>query len=931
MNEPVLARWADAERILDEVLDGAAPDRLAQARALCGADTELASVVERLLAAEDSGLEPANVAALVDNALREDTPAVELPTTIGPFRVLGELGRGGMGRVLLAIREGPGASPRVAVKLLDPYVTASDARRRFERERETLARLEHPNIARLHDGGVTADGVPFLVMEYVEGVPIDRYCGQFTLSIEARLMLVRQVCLAVEFAHSRLVVHRDLKPANVLVDVHGQVKLLDFGIAKWLDDLEADAHMTQPADRVLTPSHAAPEQFTGDHITAATDVYQLGLLMYELMTGRRPHATEGRTPDDVRRAVCDTETARPSDAPTPRTLARRLAGDLDAIVLKALRKDPRERYPTVEALRRDIDDHLAHRPVAARRGTTAYALRKYVRRHRTGLAAAAVILIASTAGVVVSSWMAVRASRAERVAQAVNDFLQNDVLAQASANQQAGPSTKPDPDLKVRAALDRAAGRIEGKFSAQPQVEAAIRQTIGNTYKDLGLYPEAQGQVERAIELRRHALGEEHPDTLGSMSSLTEILYMRGKYAQLETLSAKLLAVRRRVLGDQHSDTALTLNNLGVAYMMQGKYSQADALHTKALEVQRRVLGEDHKETLHTMSNLASLYLRQGNNAQAETFFSKVLEARRRVQGEEHPDTLIGMNNLGLAYSRQGKYAQAEPLYTKVLEIQRRVLGEEHSATLISMNNVAQLYRSQGKYAEEETLRSKVLEAQRRTLGEDHPITLSIMTSLATLYTIQGKYAQAEALFTKALAVGRRVQGEENPTTLFTKYRLADLYRNQGKYGPAEALLAKVVESRRHVLGEEHPDTLNTLLTLGHVRLLQQNYIGAGITLRDALKVYEKARPDTWQRYDCQSLLGASLAGQRKYDEAEPLLLSGYEGMIQRESTMPASDREMLKEAGNSIVKLYQSWGKPEKAAEWRQRLQRAKPASRPK
>lgn len=417
MNEPVLARWADAERILDEVLDGAAPDRLAQARALCGADTELASVVERLLAVEDSDFEPASAAALVDNALREDTPAVELPSSIGPFRVLAELGRGGMGRVLLAIREGPGALPRVAVKLLDRQVTDSDARRRFERERETMARLEHPNIARLQDGGVTADGVPFLVMEYVEGVPIDRYCEQLTLSIEARLMLVRQVCLAIEFAHGRLVVHRDLKPANVLVDVHGQVKLLDFGIAKWLDEFEADAHMTQASDRVLTPSHAAPEQFTGDHITAATDVYQLGLLMYELMTGRRPHATDGRTPDDVRRAVCDTETARPSDAPTPRTLARRLAGDLDAIVLKALRKDPRERYPTVEALRRDIDDHLAHRPVAARRGTTAYALRKYVRRHRTGLAAAVTILLASTAGLVGVVAQARRADRERDLAQ----------------------------------------------------------------------------------------------------------------------------------------------------------------------------------------------------------------------------------------------------------------------------------------------------------------------------------------------------------------------------------------------------------------------------------------------------------------------------------------------------------------------------------
>ncbi len=398
MNEHVLARWADAERILDQVLDAPLSERFSQARALCGADAELANAVLRLLAAEDS--DPATAAAFVDDALLEEPAAVELPASIGPFRVLGELGRGGMGRVLLASREGPGTSPRVAVKLLDRHVTDGSARRRFERERETLARLEHPNIARLHDGGVTADGVPYLVMEYVEGMAIDRYCDQHALDIDARLQLIRHVCLAVEFAHGRLVVHRDLKPANVLVDVHGQVKLLDFGIAKWLDDFETEAHMTQTSDRVLTPSHAAPEQFTGEPITAATDVYQMGLLIYELLTGHRAHATDGRTPDDVRRAVCDTEPARPSDEPTNRLLARRLSGDLDAIVLKSLRKRPRERYQTVEALRRDIDDHLAHRPVAARRGTTVYTLRKFVRRHRTGLAAAAGILLASTAGLV---------------------------------------------------------------------------------------------------------------------------------------------------------------------------------------------------------------------------------------------------------------------------------------------------------------------------------------------------------------------------------------------------------------------------------------------------------------------------------------------------------------------------------------------------
>ena len=398
MNAEILERWTDAEPILDAVLEQPGPDRLARVEALCGDDHQLARVVAHLLAAEDGDHLPGGGATFVDEALREDDARVDLPAMVGPFRVLGELGRGGMGRVLLAVRDGPGASPRVAVKLLDRPVAASDTRRRFDRERETLARLEHPNIARLHDGGVTDEGVPYLVMEYVEGLPIDQYCDRHALGVEARLQLMRHVCMAAEYAHSRLVVHRDLKPANVLVDVHGQVKLLDFGIAKWLDEFGVDASLTLTSHRLLTPSHAAPEQFTGDSITATTDVYQLGLLMFELLTGRRAHAIDTPTPDRVRRAVCDIEPVRPSEAGTTPARARRLAGDLDAIVLKALRKDPGERYVTVEALRRDIDDHLAHRPVAARKGTTAYALRKYVRRHRTGLAAVAGVVLASTAG-----------------------------------------------------------------------------------------------------------------------------------------------------------------------------------------------------------------------------------------------------------------------------------------------------------------------------------------------------------------------------------------------------------------------------------------------------------------------------------------------------------------------------------------------------
>ena len=351
---------------------------------------------------------PPAAANFVRAALTSHAPgASTVPDFVGPFRVLAELGRGGMGRVLLAVRDGLEGAPRVAIKVLDRQVDNAEARRRFDRERETLARLEHPHIARLYDGGVTADGVPYLVMEFVEGLAIDRHCDEHRLDLGARLALMRQVCEAVEFAHGRLVVHRDLKPANVMVDAHGQVKLLDFGIAKWIDDLDADSPLTLTSNRVLTPAYAAPEQYNGDAITAATDVYQLGLLLYTLLTGTRAHALSGTAPDAVRRAVCDTEPTRPSavqqtgaDAAVSRPLARQLVGDLDAIVLKALRKDPRDRYGTVEALGRDLDNYRENRPVSARQGTGIYAVRKYVRRHPVPVAAAAGVLVASLIGMV---------------------------------------------------------------------------------------------------------------------------------------------------------------------------------------------------------------------------------------------------------------------------------------------------------------------------------------------------------------------------------------------------------------------------------------------------------------------------------------------------------------------------------------------------
>jgi tetratricopeptide (TPR) repeat protein len=409
---------------------------------------------------------------------------------------------------------------------------------------------------------------------------------------------------------------------------------------------------------------------------------------------------------------------------------------------------------------------------------------------------------------------AVRARQAERTAvvqrdradseaasaKAVNDFLQNDLLAQASANNQAGTSAKLDPDLKVRTALDRAAARIAGKFDRQPEVEAAIRETIGQTYSELGQYSEASKHLESALDLDRRILGAENPKTLTAMRRLGDTVRLQGRYSQAGAILRHAVEIERRVLGSEHTDTLNSMNTLALTYYQQGNYAQAEALHSQTLEIQRRVLGREHPDTLNSMNNLANDYLQQGKYVQAETLNSQILEVRRRVLGPEHPLTLSSMNNLAIDYFLQGNYAQAEALYSQTLEIRRRVLGPEHPETLVSMENLAGAYDQQGKYAQAEALYSQTLDMMRRVLGFEHPHTLVSMNNLANVYGQQGKYAQGETLFGRTLETMRRVLGPEHPYTLDALSDMALIYQRQGKYDVAGKYAAECLAARRHAL-----------------------------------------------------------------------------------------------------------------------------------
>jgi serine/threonine protein kinase len=898
-------QWNKVKAIVEECLELGLDQRKAHIDSTCSGDSELRIEVESLL---DSYSEAGD--AFLETSVLDRPVDTMVGRRIGLYQIVEQIGEGGMGAVYRAVRASD-FEKQVAIKLMKRGMDTDFLLKRFRQERQILAGLDHPNIAQLLDGGATEDGLPYLVMEYVEGTPIAQYCEEQELKEADCLELFRTVCSAVQYAHQNLIVHRDLKPGNILVTASGVPKLLDFGIAKLL---EPDAGATMTSIRLLTPECASPEQVRGEAITTASDIYSLGVLLYVLLAGEPPYRFVTRTAAEVAQVVCEAERRKPSEV-------RPIHRDLDNITLKAMHKDPARRYASAEQLSEDVRRYLKGLPVMARKDTLTYRASKFVLRHKAATIAAALAVISLLTGMAGTLWQAHRTAVQQQITSAVNDFLLSDMLAQASANKQAGPNNRPDPDLKVRTALDRAAARIQGKFTSQPLVEASIRQTIGDAYEDLGLYREAQRHAERALELRRRTLGEKDPATLESMFSLAALLGEQGEYSKAETLLSHVVDLRRRVLGEQNPGTLASMDGLANAYKHLNRYADAEALQFRVLDLRRKTLGQEHPDTLISMNDLATIYEDEAKYAQAEELYVKANEIRHRVLGTEHPDTLTGMNNLASLYAHQGMNDKAEALQSRVLEVRRRVLGEEHPLTLASMNNLGVELTRDGAYSQAEPLLMAVLETRLRTLGDKNPDTLFSMNNLATVYLREGKYTRAEALSGQALEGQKRVLGEENRYTLTTMQNLARIYQDEGKYEQAESVYLKALAGRRRSLGPGHPDTLLTLRNLASFYLDRGNYLQAETHARAALAMFEKTKPEGWERYYSQTLVGASLAGKKEYSQAEPLLVAGYDGMTQRQASIPTAERVSMQKSVQRIVRLYVDWNKPQEAVRWKQRL----------
>ncbi len=810
----------------------------------CAGDASLRAAVEELLrldAASAPALEPLPRTTL-------DEAVSTLGATVSgerSYRLVSELGRGGFGSVYLAERADGQYDQRVALKRLNlGAFTSAAALARFRQERQILARLSHPHIARLLDGGEMAGGAPFLVLEYVDGVPIDIYCEEHELSVTARLRLFVAVCEAVEYAHRNLVVHRDLKPSNVLVDPGGEVKLLDFGIAKLLDPEDAASLLeTRQGESPLTPRYASPEQVRGQAITTATDVYSLGVLLYELLTGRSPYPQSSASPAALAAAICDTDPPRPSTiprAPSGDSRAtpgrdRRVDADLDAVVMKAMRKEPGERYGSAGALSADVERFLAGLPVEARKGSRGYRLGKLVRRHRLAFAAAvAFVLLVATFGVLLALQLA-ETARQRDAAQRERDAAQRERDAATAVTdflvgtfKVADPESGEGASLTAREILDRGAQRVAGELAGKPEIQARLLHAIGRVYQNLGLYEQATSELESALRLRRRleasdptaygvvtsdlasvlldrnqfaraeplfrsaiailsaARGPTAAETLEAKNGLANLMRTTGRLAEAESLMRELLATNLAARGlteppgpggppldEGMRPIGVRLHNLGALELDLGHYDLAHRFLEQAIAVKSRLAKRNPASEANSIDALANVEDSRQRFQQGLELHERALAILRQVYGDDHPSIAESLVNRGGSLAGLGRHAEALADYQRAAAILQRAFGRDHAYVAMALNNAANSMRAMGDLAGALALHRDVLAIRERVLGRDHPEVALSLTNIGGLELALGHPREAMAADERAVAISTRALGAEHPDTLDRRSGLA--------------------------------------------------------------------------------------------------------------------------------------------------------------
>ncbi len=869
----------------------------------CAANPELRRPVEDLLAAD------AALGSFLDDPLLS-TPTADYPkmsgVLIGSYHLLQLIGQGGMGEVWLAEQTQP-VRRRVAIKLIKTGMDTKEVVARFESERQALALMNHPAIAKVFDAGSTAEGRPYFVMEYVAGLPITDYCDRHRLNTRQRLELFISVCEGVQHAHQKAIIHRDLKPSNILVtEVDGKPvpRIIDFGVAKATSQhLHVDALRTQIGALIGTIGYISPEQADsgGEDIDTRSDVYSLGVVLYELLSGTLPFDFRKLAFDEALRCL------REQDAPSPSqrlrttvgdsalaaknrsadlpTLVSQLRGDPDAITLKALEKDRAGRYSSPLELAADIRRYVRNQPVLAHAPSAVYRARKYVRRHRLGVTLVSLLVLLAVVFAAAQANELQRTRRERDRADRITDFLTN--MYKVSS-----PSESRGNTVTAREILDRSSNEIEEGLAQDPEVRSQLMQVMAETYENLGLYSRAHDLTERVLQDRRKTLGPENAKTLEAMDRMGWILYREGRDIEAERLIRRTIDIQSRVIGPDNPATLRSKNHLAWILIRQAHHAEVEKLERDVIAASSRKLGPENPETLRAMDGLAVAFARQSHFREAEAEYRQLLDLKVHKLGPDHPETLSTMHNLASALSDEGNYDEAEKLYRETLQIEQRVLGPDHPDTANSMTTLANTVKfGHGREVEAEGLYRKALEIELRVLGPDHPETTRAREGLANILSSEHRYAEAETLLREILNARQRLLGTEHTDTLLTQYNLASVLNHEKQYDAAEKLIRSTMETQKRVLDKNDPDTLASESLLAKILLEEQRPQEAEGFARQAFNDQSRTlglqHPDTKESL---GHLGTALAKSGRYEEAKKVYLDAIDKASAPEEGGPHSE-----------------------------------------